>query len=221
MTRTQSLFGKHWLSLHAFTRLCIAILFGLAAAYAIGHYVSWLYAPLMFWDVTALIASSALWLAIRSMDARETQLHATKDDPGHATTVAILITASFASLAGVLVLVVRAHSATGLHEALDIVIGIGSVIASWALIHLLHTLHYADLYFDGNGAIDFRGPTPPTYQDFAYVAFTIGMTYQVSDTNLRTPEIRQAARKHAIISYVFGTAIIAMVINTLSSLGGI
>lgn len=214
-------FGKHWLSLHAFTRLCIAILFGLIAAYAIGQHVSWLYAPLTFWDVTAIIAASALWLSIRSMDAQETQLHATKDDPGHATTVAILITASFASLAGVLVLVVRAHTASGLQEALDVIIGIGSVIASWALIHLLHTLRYADLYFDGNGAVDFHGTEAPTYQDFAYMAFTVGMTYQVSDTNLKTREIRQAARKHAIISYVFGTAIIAMVINTLSSLGGL
>lgn len=220
MALTRNHFGRHWLSLHAFTRLCIAIFFGLIAAYAIGHYVSWLYAPLTFWDVTAIIASLALWLSIRSMDAQETELHATKDDPGRTSATAILITASFASLAGVLVLLVRAHNAIGLQEALDIVIGVGSVIVSWALIHLLHTLHYADLYFDGGGAIDFHGPQPPTYQDFAYMAFTIGMTYQVSDTNLRTPEIRRAARKHAIISYVFGTAIIATVINTLSSLGG-
>lgn len=220
MTRTRSRFSRHWLSLHAVTRLLIAIAFGLAAAYAIGHYVAWLYAPLMFWDVTALFASLALWAAIRSMDAGETEQHATKDDPGRGATAAILITVSFASLAGVLVLLIRAHADTGLREGLDVVLGIGSVIVSWALIHLLHTLRYADLYFAGNGAIDFHDTVAPTYQDFAYMAFTIGMTYQVSDTNLRTPEIRSAARKHAVISYVFGTAIIATVINTLSSLGG-
>jgi len=220
MTRTRSRFSRHWLSLHAFTRLLIAILFGLAAAYVIGRWVSWLYAPLTFWDVTALIAALALWVSIRSMDAEETRQHATKDDPGRASAAALLIVASFASLAGVIVLLVHSHSANGLHEILDIVLGIGSVIVSWALIHLLHTLKYADLYFKGNGAIEFHDAAQPTYEDFAYLAFTIGMTYQVSDTDLKSPEIRRAARKHAIISYIFGTAIIATVINTLSSLGG-
>lgn len=220
MTRTRSRFSKHWLALHAFTRLLIAIVFGLGAAYLIGHSVSWLYAPLTFWDVTALIAAFALWFALRPMDAQETRDHATQADPGRGTAAAILTIASFASLVGVIVLLAHAHSASGVHEVLDIVLGIGSVIVSWALIHLLHTLRYADLYFKGNGAIDFHGPDAPSYQDFAYLAFTIGMTYQVSDTDLKTPEIRRTARKHAIISYVFGTAIIATVINTLSSLGG-
>lgn len=220
MAQARSRFSRHWLSLHAITRLFIAVVFGLLAAYVVGWYVSWLYSLLTFWDVTALSAAGALWLSIRSMDAEDTRLHATTDDPGRGTAGAILLLASFASLAGVMVLLIDAHSASGLREALDVVLGIGSVIISWILIHLLHTLRYADLYFKGDGAINFHSTAGPTYHDFAYVAFTIGMTYQVSDTDLKTPEIRLVARKHAIISYIFGTAIIATVINTLSSLGG-
>lgn len=223
MNRTSRIHTKaarRWLSIPVAIRLIIAAAIGAIAAYAVGHWLSWSYAPLVFWDVTVLIITLGLWLAIRSMTTEETKAHATKDDPGRGTATAILMIASFASLAGVLVLLIDAHNANGLYEALDIVLGIGSVIASWVLIHLLHTFRYADLYFKGGKAIDFHDSEEPTYQDFAYVAFTIGMTYQVSDTDFTTREIRTAARQHAIISYVFGTAIIATVINTLASLGG-
>jgi uncharacterized membrane protein len=82
-------------------------------------------------------------------------------------------------------------------------------------------LRYADLYFKGNGGINFNSKgtaDAPTYSDFAYVAFTIGMTYQVSDTNMETAEIRRAVLYHALLSFVFGTAIIASTINFVAGL---
>jgi uncharacterized membrane protein len=102
---------------------------------------------------------------------------------------------------------------------LDICLGVLSVVASWTLVHLIYMLRYADLYFKEGGAIDFNSNEDPTYQDFAYLAFTIGMTYQVSDTSLKTTGLRTIARQHAIMSYIFGTAIIATVINTVAGLG--
>jgi uncharacterized membrane protein len=54
--------------------------------------------------------------------------------------------------------------------------------------------------------------------DFAYVAFTIGMTYQVSDTAFTTTKFRKLAIKHALLSFLFGTAIIATTINFVASL---
>ena len=58
----------------------------------------------------------------------------------------------------------------------------------------------------------------PDYRDFAYLAFTIGMTYQVSDTNLTSTSIRRTALHHAVLSFVFGTSIIAMMINVVAGL---
>ncbi|MEO7556753.1 MAG: DUF1345 domain-containing protein, partial [Acidimicrobiales bacterium] len=66
--------------------------------------------------------------------------------------------------------------------------------------------------------IDFNDDAEPDYRDFAYLAFTIGMTYQVSDTDLKTKEIRRTALRHALLSYVFGTAIIAVMINVVAGL---
>jgi uncharacterized membrane protein len=90
---------------------------------------------------------------------------------------------------------------------------------AWALVHTIFTLRYArSFYSNPVGGIDFNEDDPPTYLDFAYLALTIGMTFQVSDTNLTTKGIRRVALAHALLSYLFGAVILALVINVVSSL---
>jgi uncharacterized membrane protein len=85
---------------------------------------------------------------------------------------------------------------------------------SWVAIHTVFTLRYAQLYYSGApGGIDFNQPEPPAYVDFAYLAFTIGMAFQVSDTGLQTRKIRATVLRQALLSYVFGVVIVAMTIN--------
>ncbi len=97
--------------------------------------------------------------------------------------------------------------------------GVLSVALTWALVHTLFTLRYARSYYAGQfGGIEFNEDDPPTYLDFAYLALTIGTTFQVSDTNLVNKSIRRIALPHAVLSYVSGTVIIALVINVVSSL---
>jgi len=67
--------------------------------------------------------------------------------------------------------------------------------------------------------VDFNEDEPPCYTDFAYLAFTLGMTFQVSDTDLKTKVIRRTALQHALLSYLFGTVIIASMINLVAGLG--
>jgi len=208
-----------WLYLPAYAHILIAAVVGAGAAALVGTEYSWSFALLVLWDVAALIVSGGRWLSIRGMDAKETKEHATQDDPGRGFAAALILIASVVSLVAVVVLVIDAGKANGLAQALDIVLGVASVIISWTSVHLIYTLRYADLYFKDNNAIDFNSSQPPTFQDFAYVAFTIGMTYQVSDTSLKSTQIRKTARQHAILSYVFGTAIIATTINAIAGLG--
>jgi uncharacterized membrane protein len=99
-------------------------------------------------------------------------------------------------------------------------VAVVSVVLSWALVHTVFTLRYGRLYHDGApGGIDFHGDEPPTYHDFAYMAFTIGMTYQVSDTEVPSREIRANVVRHALLSFLFGTSIIAVTINIVANLG--
>ena len=65
---------------------------------------------------------------------------------------------------------------------------------------------------------DSAGQDRPTYRDFAYVAFTIGMTYQVSDTTVRDPRIRRTVLAHAALSYLFGVVIIGGAVNLIAGL---
>jgi uncharacterized membrane protein len=96
-----------------------------------------------------------------------------------------------------------------------------TVMLSWTVINTVYTLRYADQDFRSRpGGIAFgeNGQEQPSYRDFAYVAFTIGMCYQVSDTTLRDPRIRRTALAHAILSYLFGVVIVAGSVNLISGL---
>jgi uncharacterized membrane protein len=97
-----------------------------------------------------------------------------------------------------------------------------TVVLSWTVVNTIYTLRYADLHFGsraaGIGFGDSVGQERPTYRDFAYVAFTIGMTYQVSDTTVRDPRIRRTVLSHAVLSYVFGVVIVGGSVNLVAGL---
>jgi uncharacterized membrane protein len=106
-------------------------------------------------------------------------------------------------------------------QALEASLAVVSVAASWALVHTLYMLRYAVLYYSETvGGIDFNQRELPRFADFAYLAFTIGMTCQVSDTNLENSRIRAAAFHHALLSFVFGSMILATVVNPVAGLSG-
>ena len=94
-----------------------------------------------------------------------------------------------------------------------------SVFASWVLIHTVYTLKYARLYYEGTpGGVSFNEDDLPQYSDFAYLSFTIGMTFQVSDTDLESKQFRRTALHQAWISFPLGAVIIASSINLVSGL---
>jgi uncharacterized membrane protein len=87
------------------------------------------------------------------------------------------------------------------------------------VVHSLYTLQYAALYYgDPPGGIDFNGTTRPDYADFAYVGFTVGMAFTVSDTAIGAAVIRRAVLRHAMLSYLLGAVVVATTINLISGL---
>ena len=96
-----------------------------------------------------------------------------------------------------------------------------SVVLSWACVHTIFTLRYARLYYSPPvGGIGFPAGDRPDYSDFVYVAFTIGMTFQVSDTDLAKRPIRRAALHHALISYLFASVILAITVSLVAAMLG-
>ena len=97
--------------------------------------------------------------------------------------------------------------------------GLASIVISWATVHMLYALRYAAMYYsDPEGGVDFNSKHPPRFSDFVYLAYTVGMTYQIADTDIKTSAFRRVVLGHAALSFVFGTAIIATTINFLVSL---
>ena len=212
--------GRRWASVGSRVRLSVMLVAGVVVGVVVGLATSWGYAPLAGWDAAALIFAAWVWLTIRPMSAAATSTHATCEDPGHAATDLIVLIAGVASLASVGFVLIQASSAKGAQQSLLAGLGLASVALSWLTIHTLFTLRYARLYYTGtDGGVNFNQDEPPRYLDFAYLSFTIGMTFQVSDTDLQTPAIRHTALRHALLSYLFGAVILASTINLIAGLG--
>jgi uncharacterized membrane protein len=201
-------------------RVATMLTCGLVTAVVVGISGLWGYAALIGWDVSAVVFLGWVWLAIAHMDARSTAGHATRENPDRATSDAILLIAAVASLVAVGFVLVTANSSKGTRAELLATLAVASVVLSWLAVHTLYTLRYAELYYAGtSGGIEFNQDDPPRYLDFAYLSFTIGMTFQVSDTNLQTGSIRATALRQSLLSYLFGSVILASMINLIAGLG--
>jgi uncharacterized membrane protein len=143
-------------------------------------------------------------------------LAAVREDPGRAVMDALVLVSAVASLAAVGLLL----TSTGHDPDVRAALSVGSVAVAWAAVHTTFATRYARLYYAGpDDGIDFNSDEPPAYTDFAYLAFTIGMTFQVSDTAIRAKTIRATALRHALLSFLLGTVVIAATINLLAGLG--
>ncbi|MDT4998978.1 MAG: hypothetical protein QOK12_1083 [Mycobacterium sp.] len=203
-------------------RILVAVPLGVAAAIVVGLTAGWPFAPAAGWIVAAVAYVIWTWLIVGRLDAVQSARHATRYGEDDSTPWIIDITvllASVASLGGVGYLL-AAESTGGIWAA---VIGALSVAAAWVTVHTVYMLSYARLYYTGDeGGIDFHESEGyrPDYGDFAYLAFTLGMTYQVSDTDLVDRRIRMAALRHALLSFLLGAIVLAIVINLGASLIG-
>ncbi len=209
---------RSWQTRTSRPRLITMLTVGLVAAVITGLVGSWSYAPVIGWAAAAMTYSSWVWTVIARMDGEQTAAHATREDPSRTMLDGLVLVASVASLAAVASVIVEAHAASGATRTLLAGLAVLSVALSWLLIHTLYTLRYAWLYYADSRGIDFNQPEAPRYTDFAYLAFTLGMTFQVSDTDLKSHEIRATALRHGLLSYLFGSVILATLINLVVGL---
>ena len=206
-------------------RLAVMLLAGVLAAAAAGQAGHWVEAPAVGWGSASLTYVVWVWLAIGRFNPAETRAHATAEDPSRSITDLLILAANVASLGAVAAVVVDSHAGDGGSRFGGGLLALGSVALSWLLVQTLFTLRYAELYYSTGGkagpavgGIDFNQEGPPQYTDFAYLATSLGMTYQVSDTALQSHGIRAEALKHSLLSYLFGTVILAATISLVISL---
>ena len=202
-------------------RVIIGAVGGIAAAgLAVGEGASWSVAALCATDVAALVFVVWVWITVAGADAATTARIARAEDASRTAAEAILVGAGAASLVAVAFTLGQAGHASSPERGLLTALALGSVALAWTSVHTVYVLRYARLYYSPpNGGIDFHGETPD-YVDFAYLALTIGMTFQVSDTDLTGKRVRRVALHHALLSYLFGTGIVAITVSSVAALLG-
>jgi uncharacterized membrane protein len=180
---------------------------------------AWPIAVSAAWGLAAAVIVSWVWAQVGPMDAEQTKEHARTEDFSRPTSDAAVLGACVGSLVAIGYTVLTAGNREGTTKLLLILLALSVVALSWLTVHTLFMLRYGDVYYgDPVGGIDFNDDDPPSYRDFAYVAFTIGMTFQVSDTSLTSRAMRRVALRHALLSFVFGAVILALMVNSVASL---
>lgn len=202
----------------------MALTLGTAAAVLVGFWGGeWRYSPAVGWIVAAGVYLAWTWRTLLPMDGEQTGAHVAErnEDGTLGLSEVVVAVASIASLAGVgYLLAAEGGSQRRLGEAL---VGILSVVASWLAIHTTFTLRYARIYYQDvqSDPVDFgRAGYRPSYLDFAYLAFTVGMTYQVSDTSLRTRQMRGTVLAQALVSFMLGAVVLASTVNLVLEVAG-
>lgn len=181
------------------------------------------FALLVGWNAASVAMLVLAWVMIAGASAEETRERAGSEDPGRTLVYVIVLVASSVSL---LAAVLLSRDAKTLPPDVAHRLGplcLATVAVAWGLTHTAFTLRYARLYYradaEGIGGVEFPDKLSPSYFDFAYFAFTIGMCFQTSDVCIASPQIRRAVLLHALIAFAYNTAILAFVLNLVFGMG--
>jgi uncharacterized membrane protein len=233
MTRKIKTDKRLFFRLDAHYRLMISLITAAIAFLCFRHIYSVPATILLVWIAFALPIIIMDWIIILSSHPREVRKIAKLQDSSRTFLFLFVISASIISLGAIIFLLESTKGHTGGSVTSHILLAMASVIVSWWLVHTVFTLRYAHLYYDTDtddgdlkpyGGLNFPqnehtgASEEPDYLDFVYFSFVIGMTFQVSDVEISERDIRRMTLLHALISFAFNTAIVALSINIISSL---
>jgi uncharacterized membrane protein len=202
------------------TRAGAAAAAGACAGVLVSGLRSWQLGTVVGWDVAAAVYVAWSWRIVWHKDPADTARLAVREDPARPVADALLLVASVASLLAIALVITAGPSVEAGERDVRAGLAVVSVVLSWTVVHTVYSARYARLYYGGTeeGGIDFNQEGRPRFSDFVYLAFTIGMTFQVSDTELQTSEMRTTVLRHALLSYLLGAVILATTINLVSGL---
>jgi uncharacterized membrane protein len=179
------------------------------------------------WNAVALVILALDWVTILTTPQRKIRQLAQQQDLSRFLVFLFVVVTASAALFAVGFLVSVKRSQTHEHFAVHVLLTLMTVVFSWTLVHTVYGLRYAHAFYGDSdesgggqhaGGLIFPGDRPPNYFDFAYFSFVIGMTCQVSDVQITSRRMRRIALVHSILSFGFNTMILALLINTVSSL---
>ena len=201
-------------------RALISLAAGLVAGVVVGVLTTFELLPLVSWTVTVAVLLVWVWQKSWPQDRDGTERLAEEESRTRSTDV-WLLAAAVASLGVVVVALVQSGSQRGPTSVASVLLSVASVALSWALVNTVYAFKYARMYYldePDAGGIDFKQDQDPTYSDFAYMAFTVGISFATAETEPTSTRIRRVVLGHALLSYAFGTGVLAVAINLVTNL---
>ena len=202
-------------------RYVLHALIALGAGLAAGFLWPWPLTPILRFvcgfDVGALVYLVVVWHHLLGAGEAISQA-ADEEDSGHLILTAVVIISALAGMCAVIALGMANQS------PLHLVLAGLTIVLCWLLLQTIFAAHYASLYRAGvaddadRAGLEFPGGGPIRFLDFLYFAFTVGLTFQVSDVTTNTPAMRRIVMVHALIAFAFNTAIIAIAVGVSTSL---
>ena len=204
-------------------RMLVGLVVAAIAALVVRTHALWT-AALAVYDAFAVVVLGLICVTIALTPYEQIRSVAQRQDVGRTVIFVFVVIAACAALFAVAFLI--RHVKPEQHLTIQLLLALVTVVLSWLLMHAVFGLRYAHNFYgdsdtDGEkhaGGLDFPGKTPPDYRDFAYFSYVIGMTSQVSDVTVTSREMRRLVLLHGILSFGFNTVILALTINTVSSL---
>ena len=202
---------------YARPRTFISILIGFVAFFLLPGSLRLVTRLLIAWDI--FIAGYLLLVCIMMFRCGLAHIrrNAILQDDGRFLILLMTALGAFASIAAIVFELGASH-----RSAMDLTLATLTIALSWATVHTTFALHYAHDYYRGAkpGGLQFPSGDQhehADYWDFVYFSFVIGMTAQVSDVGITDKTIRRTATVHGIISFVFNTALVALMVNIAAS----
>ncbi|MDA5192569.1 DUF1345 domain-containing protein [Govanella unica] len=193
------------------------VIAGLAASLAIPA-LGWRHGAMVSFDLAALIFILAC-ISLLGQEAGAMRKAAERNDANRG----LLLCISVLVLLVVMVTVASELIQVKTRDAIDIAVVIATLALAWTFSNLVFALHYAHMYYsrdkDGGdyGGLIFPDTPEPDYWDFIYFAFCLGMTFQTSDTNMKSRRFRRVSTFHCLAAFVFNIGVIAFSINVLGA----
>lgn len=178
---------------------------------------------LIIWIAFALTFIITSVFIFFKLPITEIAKRANEEDGSRLFVLIIILLSACASMFTVLLLI--KSDKMPVHKTLTEIMSVLGMMVSWILVHVEFTFHYANMYYSKNNhstpgevPLNFPGKSKPNYLDFAYFAFVIGMTFQVSDVNINSPSIRRTALGHSLLSFALNTFVVALTINLIAGI---
>lgn len=193
---------------------------------ALNHRILHLTQSLATWDAFALCLLVLAWFTIISTPQKSLRARAQEQDFSRTLIFFFVIAAACAGLFAVGFLYYTNKNSSA-HFGAHLILSLLAIVSAWSLVHTVFGLRYAHKFYgddddpktDTNaGGLQFPGENAPDYFDFAYFSFVIGMTFQVSDVQITSQDFRRLVLVHSVLSFAFNTVILALTVNTVSSL---